>query len=175
MIKFIMSAKRLLLLLLPAVTIFLLLLILTFRDRTPVYSAKMQRSVIKDVTVYHFRGESLQWRARIDEAILAENGRDAYLRKISLFYPEKKLTLLSEDGYYNMKDGDIRLSRHVRGKTEDFVFMSPELLYMPSKRIITASKGLEVKGKNFTIEGDHGRIIKSRTLEVEGNVKATFY
>ncbi len=162
--------------LLLATSILLLILVwLAMGDKKPSYTRGPGKSVMKGVEVVYYKRESPDWRAEIKEALFSRDETGSELKDVSIFYFKGDLSLHSRQGFYDITNGQIRLSGMVNGKGKGFTFKSPELLYLPSEDILTTSKGLVIKGKRYMLSGKSGIIKDSQVMEVSGDVRAVFY
>ncbi|NOY39061.1 MAG: LPS export ABC transporter periplasmic protein LptC [Nitrospirae bacterium] len=130
---------------------------------------------MKGVEVVYYKKEKPDWRAEIKEALFSRNETESELKDVKILYFRGDLSLHSKEGFYDITNGQIRLSGMVNGKGKGFTFKSPELLYLPSEDILTTSKGLVIRGKKYMLSGRSGRIKDSQVMEVTGNVRAVFY
>jgi len=161
--------------LLTAAAVLIVSVWITTKGATPPYSAGQGRSVMKDIEVTYYREEQPEWRAEIKEALFLQDETGSEIRDVDIYYFKSGLSLNSKRGFYDMTDGRLRLDGTVNGRGKGFVFTSPELLYIPSEDMLTAPRGLVIKGDGYTISGRNGRIKDSQIMEVTGDVRAVFY
>ncbi len=133
------------------------------------------RSEMKRIEISHYKGESLEWRSEIEEAVFTADESGSYLADVNVYYGGGGLEVRSRKGYFDIRNGEIRLDGDVEGEGRGFTFESPELLYLPSENALVTTRGLIIKGGAYVITGDSGKITDSEVLEVDGDVRALFY
>ena len=170
-----MKKYRTISLLLAALTLLLILVWLAMGNKKPSYIKGPGKSVMKEVEVVYYKKERPDWRAYIKEALFSRDETGSELKDVNIFYFRGDLSLHAKQGFYDITNGQIRLSGMVNGKGKGFTFRSPELLYLPSEDILATSKGLVIKGKKYMLSGRSGRIKDSQVMEVTGDVRAVFY
>lgn len=116
----------------------------------------------------------IEWTAEIKVAHFHKGDTDASLQDVSITYPDRDVTLISDGGHYDLKTGKVELTGNVTGKGKGFTFRSEELKYDSTDDMIRTSKGVIIKGKDYSITGDSGKMKGSDKMEVKGNVKAIF-
>ncbi len=156
----------------------LIILSVLFIFQHPFHTEKIgfyhENSIMKNIKIKKISKDSIQWVASIKEARFTGNEDTAYLKNISIYYPEKDFTLTSLNGVYNIEKGAINLDNSVRGFSHKLLFRTNRLQYNPEKGIISANKGVIIKGKRITITGNRARLKEKNKLEIEGNVKTIF-
>ncbi len=167
--------KKLGLLSILAAAILLITVWYATRNGKAPYSVQEVGSVMKGVEVVYYEEERPQWRAEIGEALFVQDETGSEIRDVSIYYYRADVSLRSDEGFYDISDGRLRLDGTVEGRGEGFVFASPELLYLPSEDALVASKGLVIEGDRYVITGRKGRIGNSQVMEVNGDVRAVFY
>ncbi len=161
--------------LLSAIITLIILVWLAMGDKRPSYTRGPGKSVMKGVEVVYYKKERPDWRAEIKEALFSRDETKSELKDVNIFYFRGDVRLHSRQGFYDITNGQIRLSGMVNGKGKGFTFKSPELLYLPSEDILATSKGLVIKGKKYMLSGRSGIIKDSQVMEVTGDVRAVFY
>ncbi len=160
------------------IPLLLIVLLLSFIVQRPLNSGKInfyhENSVMKDIKIKKIIKDSVRWVANIKEAKFTGNEDIAYLKKVSIYYPEKNFKLISESGIYNIKKGAIKLDNSVKGYSQKLQLETSKLRYNPDNGIISANNGVIIKGKKITITGNRARLKDKNKVEIEGNVKTIF-
>ncbi|RMG67850.1 MAG: LPS export ABC transporter periplasmic protein LptC [Nitrospirae bacterium] len=131
-------------------------------------------SVMKGVRVKRITDSGLRWLANVREVFFKERQEVAYLKDVSLYYPDRDFYLSSDRGVYNIKKGTIKLKNSVRGRTDKMEFETERLKYNPEKGTITSDTEVLIKGERLTITGSKARVREDKRLEVEGDVRTVF-
>lgn len=114
---------------------------------------------------------SLMLNARKAEFI---SSSDVRLLNLTMVFPEKGLTLVSDRGLYNMKDKRLRIDGGVRASTSSYTINASSGQWDSVRKELTSSEKVTIDGQRFQVQGD-GLEATTDRAKLTGNVKAVFY
>lgn len=135
-------------------------------------AAVAEGSTIEGLRILNREGGSLLWSFNSKRAVLSEDGGSAQLEDVSVLLHSRDIRVESEQGFYEMKSRDLKLSGGVKAESAGYVFKTDTLQLLKGTAIFTDDKVM-VEGKDAVIEGKGLRA--KQNVWVIRDVKATLY
>lgn len=129
-------------------------------------------SFMEGVRIAHVTGGSLKWELQAEKAIFV-NKEDVKLEGIRIRFPEKNLTLSSEEGLYKVESRDLSILGNIRASTGDYDIVAEQLNWDAARNELVSDKKVTIKAQTFMVEGDTLKA-NAEGAELKNNVKAVF-
>jgi len=131
-------------------------------------------SIFKDAQYIQKKDNQVKLLLNAKETIMSEDGKIMKLKEVSIFFPEKNFTVNAIKGYYYPDKGDFTLIENVEGISKDFKVIATEVFYSGKDKTLYSEKPLQIRGKNFIIDGNSGKAT-SNLIELKKGVNAIVY
>lgn len=130
-------------------------------------------SYMDDVSISHKKDGVVKWLLNSKKAVFL-NDNDVKLTALKITFPEKGLTLTSDDGMYDMKKRNLNIERNIRASTKDYDIVASKMFWDSSKNEVLSDERVQIVGKKFFVEGDN-LTATTDNAKLNNNVKAIFY
>ncbi len=146
------------------------------KDKPFTVRIRQEGSSISGLKLNHSENGALKWELTSRRAEIGQGGEDAHLYALTLnIYQGRSLVLNGKEGIYDFKNKNLKI-KDVRATVDDMSLDTDSLLWKAADEEITTEDTINIKGKNFSIDGK-GLIIKAREQKVRvlQDVKGIFY
>lgn len=129
-------------------------------------------SYLEGVRIAHMTGGALKWDLHADKAVFL-NKEDVKLEGIKIRFPEKQLTLSSDEGLYKVESRDLTIQGNIKASTGDYDIVAEQLSWDSSRNELVSDKKVTIKAQTFVVEGDTLKA-NAEGAELKNNVRAVF-
>jgi|GEM_PF-562999 LPS export ABC transporter protein LptC len=134
----------------------------------------MEGSTFKNAKYIQKKDNQVKLILNTKETFMSDDGKLMELREVSIYFPEKNFTVNATKGYYYPDKGDFILTESVEGISKDFKVIATEVFYSGKDKMLYSEKPLQIRGKNFIIDGNSGKAT-SDLIELKKGVNAIVY
>lgn len=144
------------------------------QDSSPKIKVSIEGSTFKNVQFTQKREGQINLNVYSEEIFMSEDGQFMGLKDINIHFPEGDFKVLSQRGFYYLRDGKLLLKEKIEANIKNLVISTEEAQWDLNNKIILSEKPIKIEGKNFIIEGNAGKADKD-LIELKRGVKATVY
>lgn len=119
--------------------------------------------------------EKEKWVISAARADFAEDETTALLNSVTINAAPEGLKLTADTGTFNMTTKKLRLDNNINIRVKDSVISAKNLLWDPSKGILSSGERVRMENERFRIEGKGLTATEDQKVKLTNGVRATFY
>ncbi|WP_353683610.1 LPS export ABC transporter periplasmic protein LptC [Thermodesulfovibrio sp. 3907-1M] len=168
--------KKLVLVFAGIIIVVILLVVLDYLDKEHPVKVKvsMEGSFFKDAQFIQKKDGQLKLQLFSKEALMSDDGKLMDLRELTMFFPEKNLTVKARKGFYWIESGDLILSEWIEGFSKEYKIYGTEAYWSAKDKTLYSDNPLKIEGNRFIIEGNSGKASEN-LIELKKGVTAIVY
>jgi LPS export ABC transporter protein LptC len=129
-------------------------------------------SYMEDVDIVQKKGGETSFTVNAKKAVFV-TASDVQLTALTIFFPEKDMTLTSESGLYNTESRDLKIEGNIKASTTDYDILTTKLRWDAAKNQLFSDDKVTIVGKRFYVEGED-LTATNDLATLHKNVKAVF-
>lgn len=156
-----------------AVLFFVVLALLSEREGDIKTKIKLgDNSYMDDVAITHKKDGAVKWTLSAKKAVFVTDN-DVALTDLTISFPEKELTLTSDEGTYDMAQRDLKIEKNIKAAGRNYDIVAETLFWDSSRNELLSDDTVRIVGRKFYVEGDHLVATTDKAI-LQNNVKAIF-
>lgn len=132
-------------------------------------------SYIEGLRIIHRTKGDTAWTIIAKRADFTRDERTAKMNSVVVDIEKEKITLNAEKGVFDIETRDLKLEDNIILKSKGYEMALKDLSWNPSRGLLRSDQKIELKGKNFSIEGNGLSATDKQQLRLHRNVKAIFF
>ncbi|MEW5746162.1 MAG: LPS export ABC transporter periplasmic protein LptC [Nitrospirota bacterium] len=157
-----------------AVLFFVVLALFSEREGALKTKVKLgDNSYMDEVTIVQKKDGATKWTLSSKKAVFVTDNEVA-LAQVNITFPEKELTLTSDNGTYHIEQRDLKIEKNIKAAGKNYDIVAETLFWDASRNELFSDDTVHIVGKKFHVEGD-SMVATTDKATLNSNVKAIFY